>query len=100
MRTQHGDDWWPQLQDGVDEAITLLAEHGTVVTPCLEQISVPTLIFQGGRDLFVPDEMAYAVAERISGARVIYDAEASHLLAWQDPDIFREQVRSFLYNLP
>lgn len=96
MRGQHGDDWWPQLNRGVETAIEQLEAKGTIVTPCLEQIRIPTLIFQGGRDAFVPDVQAYAVAEAIPGARVVYDPDAGHLLAWKDPAGFRETVREFL----
>lgn len=99
MRQQHGSEWWPQLQDGVDAAIARLAESQTPLVPCLGYINVPTLIFQGGRDPFVPDTQAYAVADQISGAQLHYDPEAGHLLAWKDPAGFREVVRSFLRPL-
>lgn len=96
MRQQHGSDWWPRLQDGVDTAIARLAEEQLPLVPCLEYIDLPTLIFQGGRDPFVPDVQAYAIADRIRGAQMHYDPEAGHLLAWKDPAAFREIVRSFL----
>jgi pimeloyl-ACP methyl ester carboxylesterase len=99
MHQQHGADWWPQLQDGVDSAIGQLAASETPLIPCLDYINVPTLIFQGGRDPFVPDTQAYAVADHISGAQLHYDPEAGHLLAWKDSVAFREMVRSFLRPL-
>jgi pimeloyl-ACP methyl ester carboxylesterase len=99
MRQQHGSEWWPQLQDGIDAAIGRLAASQTSLVPCLGSINVPTLIFQGGRDAFVPDAQAYTIADHISGARLHYDPEAGHLLAWKDPAAFREMVRSFLRPL-
>lgn len=96
LRGQHGDDWWPQLRAGVDQAIAMLAASGHVVAPCLAAIRVPVLIFQGGTDPFVPDEQAQTLLTHIEGAQMVYDAEAGHLLAWKDPAAFREQVRDFL----
>jgi pimeloyl-ACP methyl ester carboxylesterase len=98
MRGQHGDEWWPILNREVERTIEELAEAGTVVAPCLEQISVPVLIFQGGKDGFVPDSQAQAVASRIAGSRMVYEAEAGHLIAWRNPDVFRERVRRFLHE--
>lgn len=99
MRAQHGEDWWPQLNAGVESAIEQMEAAGTVVTPCIDDIRVPTLIFQGGKDPFVPDEQAHAVAEAIPNARLIYDPNAGHLLAWKDPAAFRETVRGFLHEI-
>lgn len=99
MRGQHGADWWPQLNAGVEAAILEMEAAGTIVTPCLEQIGVPTLIFQGGRDAFVPDEQANAVAEAIPGARLVYVAEGGHLQAWHDQAAFHATVRAFLHEI-
>lgn len=98
MGGQHGVDWWPILNQRVEQAIEQLAAAGTVVAPCLDQIRVPTLVFQGGKDPFVPDEQARAVVERIAGARIVYEPEAGHLVAWRNPDVFRERVRRFLHE--
>jgi pimeloyl-ACP methyl ester carboxylesterase len=98
MGTQHGEDWWPQLNVGVERAVELMAAARSVVAPCLEQIAVPALIFQGGKDPFVPDEQARLVAAGIKGARMVYEAEAGHLIAWRNPDAFRERVRRFLHE--
>lgn len=96
MATQHGADWWPTLNAGVERAIEELHASATVVAPCLDQITVPTLLFQGGKDPFVPDVQARAVASGIRGAKMVYEAEAGHLVAWRNPDVFRERVRRFL----
>jgi len=98
MGTQHGEEWWPELNAGVERAIELLAAESAVVAPCLGSINVPALIFQGGKDAFVPDAQARAVAEGIRGSRMVYEAEAGHLIAWRNPDAFRERVRRFLHD--
>lgn len=98
MRGQHGEEWWPVLSREVERTIEELAAAGTVVAPCLDQIKVPVLVFQGGKDSFVPDAQANAVVSQIAGARMVYEAEAGHLLAWRNPDIFRERVRRFLHE--
>ena len=96
MRGQHGDDWWPVLNREVERAIEEIYAAGVIVAPCLEQIHVPTLIFHGGKDPFVPDSQAAELASRIPKAKLVYEAEAGHLLAWRNPDSFRERVRRFL----
>lgn len=98
MAGQHGADWWPVLNRSVERAIEELRDAGTVVTPCLEQINVPTLIFQGGNDPFVPDAQAHAVVAAIRGARLVYEPAAGHILAWRNPNAFRERVRRFLHD--
>lgn len=96
MESQHGEDWWPVLNASVERAVELMAEAQTVVAPCLDTIAVPTLVFQGGKDPFVPDAQARAVVAGIKGARLVYEAEGGHLIAWRNPDSFRERVRRFL----
>lgn len=93
---QHGEEWWPRLSEGLLHMMIELEAAGTDLVPCLEQISIPALILQGGRDRFCPEPQCRQLAERMQRARLIYDPEAGHLLAWQDPDAFREHVRSFL----
>lgn len=96
MAGQHGADWWPILNAGVEAVIEQLAVQEALVTPCLDQIKVPVIIFHGGKDPFVPDEQARAVAAGIRGARIVYEPEAGHLIAWRNPDAFRARVGRFL----
>lgn len=98
MAGQHGEEWWPQLNAGVEHAVELLAASGDVVTPCLDAIAVPALVFQGGKDPFVPDEQARRVVAGIKGARLVYEPEAGHLIAWRNQPVFRERVRRFLHE--
>lgn len=97
MRSQHGDDWWPQLRAGARATMEQLATAGTDLVPCLERIAIPTLIFQGGQDRFCPEPQGRAIAAAMPNARLVYDAEAGHLLAWKDPDAFHATVREFLH---
>ena len=73
MAGQHGADWWPVLNASVERAVELLAAEQTVVAPCLDKIAVPTLVFQGGKDGFVPDAQARAVVAGIKGAGIVYE---------------------------
>ncbi len=96
MAGVHGAEWWPQLNAGVERVIDELAAEEAAVTPCLAQIRVPTIVFHGGKDAFVPDAQAYAVVSAIEGARLVYEAEAGHLVGWRNPDAFRQRVGRFL----
>lgn len=96
MRSQHGDDWWPQLRAGARATMEQLADARTDLAPCIERITIPTLIFQGGQDRFCPEPQGRAIAAAMPNARLVYDAEAGHLLAWKDPDAFAATVRAFL----
>lgn len=98
MRSQHGDDWWPRLREGIVATMEQLEAAGTDLVPCLEQIDIPTLIFQGGQDRFCPERQGRAMAAAMPSARLVYDAGARHLLAWKDPGAFREIVREFLHD--
>ncbi|RRR71719.1 MAG: alpha/beta hydrolase [Candidatus Viridilinea halotolerans] len=98
MAKQHGADWWPLLNAGIERTIELLAVERTVVAPCLAAINVPTIIFQGGQDPFVPDAQARLIVQGIRGARLVYEATAGHLIAWRNPATFRERVRRFLHE--
>lgn len=98
MGTQHGEDWWPTLNAGVEHAIELLGASGDLVAPCLEAIAVPSLVFQGGADGFVSNAQAGAVVSGIKQAKMVYLADAGHLIAWHNPQMFRERARQFLHE--
>jgi pimeloyl-ACP methyl ester carboxylesterase len=99
MRQQHGDEWWPQLNEGLLHTIEQLEASGSSVAPCLDNIRVPTLVFQGGRDPFSAEVQGRTIEASIPQARLVYDADAGHIFAWQDPDAFREIVRDFLRSV-
>lgn len=62
----------------------------------LEQLRVPTLIIQGGRDTLVPLAYARDVARRIPGARLEVLREASHLPYMSHSQAFNAFVGDFL----
>ncbi len=96
LQKQHGEDWWQELQRGLLQVIEELAATGASVTPCLEYLTIPTLVLHGGKDPFCPPEEGQAIVASIPGARLIYDSGAGHILAWTYPVAFREIVRGFL----
>lgn len=99
LRKQHGDDWWPQLNEGLLSTIEQLEASGQSVAPCLEDIHIPTLVFQGGRDPFSAEVQGRAIEATIPQARLVYDADAGHIFAWQDPESFQAIVRDFLRSI-
>lgn len=96
LRKQHGADWWPTLNAGLLTMIERLHEDGRQVVPCLEQIRLPTLVFQGGKDPFSAPVHGQTIADTIPGARLVYEAHGGHIFSWRDPEGFREIVREFL----
>lgn len=97
MRKQHGDEWWPQLNEGLLSTIEQLEASGISVTPCLEEIHIPTLVFQGGKDPFSGEMQGRSIEVSVPTSRLIYDPEGGHIFAWRDPEAFREIVREFLH---
>jgi pimeloyl-ACP methyl ester carboxylesterase len=98
MQAQHGAERWPRLRDGLLAAMEQLEAGGAVVIPCLDSIRIPVLIFQGGRDPFCPERQSRAVADAIPRSWLIFRAEAGHIIAWQEPELFDETVRKFLHD--
>jgi pimeloyl-ACP methyl ester carboxylesterase len=96
MHQQHGEDWWQELQQGLLRVIEALAATGASVTPCLEHITLPVLVLHGGKDPFCPPAEGQAIVASLPRARLIYDSQAGHILAWTYPMVFREIVRVFL----
>lgn len=99
MSKQHGEDWWPELNKGLIAAIEQLEKTGISVAPCLEEISIPTLIFQGGKDPFSAEVQGRILYASLPESQLVYDAEAGHIFAWRDPEGFREMVREFLHTV-
>lgn len=99
LTKQHGEEWWPVLNESLIETMQKLEQTGQSVAPCLDDIHVPTLIFQGGQDPFGLPIQAQALEVAIRESRLIYEEDAGHILSWRDPAGFREQVRAFLHAL-
>jgi pimeloyl-ACP methyl ester carboxylesterase len=99
LRKQHGDEWWPQLNEGLLATVEQLEASGISVAPCLDNIRIPTMVFQGGRDPFSAEVQGRIIEASIPEARLVYDADAGHIFAWQNPDAFRDMVREFLRSV-
>ncbi|MBI3287797.1 MAG: alpha/beta fold hydrolase [Chloroflexi bacterium] len=69
-------------------------------TDLLPQISVPTLILVGERDILTPPADAQRMAELIPGARLEIIPEAGHLSNLENPQEFNRILREFLDSLP
>ncbi|MEO5881896.1 MAG: alpha/beta fold hydrolase [Caldimonas sp.] len=65
----------------------------------LGEVSMPTLVIAGGKDLGATPEMAKAIAERIPGAELVVFDEAAHLSVAELPDRFHDTVAVFLASL-
>lgn len=100
MQRQHGVAWWDTLNQGLLDVVVALCKSGEIVVPCLEDLAMPILIWQGGNDPYsraVQGQMIVATTPR---AELVYDEEAGHILSWRDPKGFRQTVREFLEALP
>ncbi|MFC9098131.1 alpha/beta fold hydrolase [Streptomyces sp. NPDC057072] len=79
-------------------AALLLDHYGNDWRDVLPRLDVPTLVIGGEASLFPPESAAW-VASRIPGAQVrIFstDERGSHLMFWENPDLFDSVVRAFL----
>ena len=61
----------------------------------LPQITAPTLILHGDRDVLIPVENAYLLAKRIPGARLHIVRDAGHAYPAQDPVGVHQLVTDF-----
>lgn len=65
----------------------------------LPGILVPTLCIAGSRDAACPVEAVREIATQIPGARLAILPEASHMMQIETPDLFVNEVRTFLDSL-
>jgi 3-oxoadipate enol-lactonase len=73
------------------EQMRAIASHDT--SQRLGDIAAPTLVVHGTEDEMLPVSNAYAIAERIPGARLeIFDG-VGHLFFWEEPERSAELVR-------
>ena len=84
-------------------AVTLHLDHyGNDLRDVLPRISVPTLVIGGAASIFDP-RVAQWVAAQIPDAqcRIFSEAEGgSHLMFWENPQLFNAVVREFLRSVP
>jgi pimeloyl-[acyl-carrier protein] methyl ester esterase len=64
----------------------------------LKDVRQPALAIAGERDKLTPPEASYYLAQAMPSARVVEVAGAAHAPFLSHPDIFVEQVKSFLHE--
>jgi pimeloyl-[acyl-carrier protein] methyl ester esterase len=64
----------------------------------LPQIMQPTLVIAGERDKLTPPEASHYLAQSLPSARAVVVAGAAHAPFLSHPEIFIEQVKSFLHE--
>ena len=62
----------------------------------LPTISAPTLVMHGKKDILVPPENAKVIADRISGAKLVYFENSGHALFSQEPEKVSKALLEFL----
>lgn len=62
----------------------------------LKEITAPTLIITGDKDILVPPKCSDILAENIKGAKLIKLHNAPHALNWENKDEFNRIVLKFL----
>lgn len=65
------------------------------VQDLLSRITAPTLVVSGGRDVLVPPSLGGTLA-RVIGARHVCLPDAGHVVMWDSPEEFNEEVIDFL----
>ena len=64
----------------------------------LQNIRQPVLIVAGERDKLTPPEASYHLAQAMPSARLVEVAGAAHAPFLSHPEIFVEQIKSFLHE--
>ena len=63
--------------------------------PLLGEVTVPTLVVGGTRDLFLPEATLRAIADAIPGAELLVVDGATHYLPLEFPELLDERIRRF-----
>lgn len=63
--------------------------------PRLGEVTAPTLVVGGTRDLFLPEATLRAIADAIPGAEVLVIEGATHYLPLEFPELLDERIRHF-----
>lgn len=73
--------------------IRAMARHDA--WPRLGELTVPTLVVGGTRDLFLPEAALRAVADAVPGAELLVIEGATHYLPLEFPELLAERIRRF-----
>ena len=80
------------------QTLTLLGMHDA--SDLLPEIDLPTLILAGDRDILVPAFTADHMHRAIPGSRLVIVEGGTHYALMEYPQLFREELRSFLATIP
>lgn len=85
----------PSSVDGTIGALLGMAERPDS-TPLLGEIDVPTLVITGGDDTVIPVADSEAMVAAIPGAELAIVPGAGHLVAYEKPEAFNQELRRWL----
>ncbi len=84
----------PQNQIGLKRQMAMISSGNTFKR--LENISVPTLIVHGKKDIILPPKNAEILAERIPGSNILYLKNSGHLLFSIETELLIRELIKFL----
>ena len=57
---------------------------------------VPTVVISGGRDRLTPPHLLQEIADAVSGARLVTDPDAGHVIMLEHPDLVTAELRDLM----
>lgn len=69
------------------------------LTDVLDRVTVPTLLLYGDKDQRSPRAVAESLSSSISTSRLVFVDEAGHDVNIEAPDVFDNEIRSFLHQV-
>jgi pimeloyl-ACP methyl ester carboxylesterase len=87
----------PQSPEALHAQLDAWGHHVTLDR--LDQVTAPTLVIAGGRDLVCPPHLGKAVADAIAGAQFEVWPEAAHQPFQEEPDRFNARLEAFWATL-
>jgi pimeloyl-ACP methyl ester carboxylesterase len=87
---------WIQKLD-LDAMVSYFASMPhTDITPCLPKITVPTCLIAGDKDPIVPPKQSAVIAEKITGAKLVWIRGAGHLPFFERPVDYEQATGTWL----
>ena len=83
----------PQSPESMHQQLDAWGHHTTLDR--LGQVTAPTLVIAGGRDLVCPPHLGRAVADAIPGAQFEVWPEAAHQPFQEEPERFNARLEAF-----
>jgi pimeloyl-ACP methyl ester carboxylesterase len=89
---------YPQGTEAFQRTARAIVHHDTADR--LHAVTAPTLVVVGEEDILCPPRHSRAIAQRISGARLVEIPEQAHQPFQEDPDGFNELVLGYWEQVP